>query len=184
MNGGRRLVRMAALAAYYLIASHLPDLAFPGGQLFNAIRCELLQLALPACGAGNEIDSQVYLGDGSDVLIGSRCQINRGCRINHVTIGDEVMIGPQAIVLGAMHRSDELDVPMIDQGTLQVAPGTIERDVWIGARAIIMPGLRIGTGSIIAAGAVVTHDVEPWSVMAGVPARRVRDRRASEAPAA
>src|SRR5579875_2805761 len=135
----RRLRRALGLALYYALASHLPDLAFPGGRLFNAARCATLCLALPRFGAGNEIDAQIYIGDGSDVFVGSRCQINRGCRLNHVEIADHVMIGPQVIVLGAMHRSDDPEVPMIDQGKLDVAPTVIETDVWLGARVIVMP---------------------------------------------
>jgi maltose O-acetyltransferase len=138
-------------------------------------------MALPQFGAGNEIDAQIYIGDGSDVHVGSRCQINRGCRISHVVISDKVMIGPQVIVLGAMHRTDDRDVPMIDQGKLETQPTILEEDVWLGARAIVMPGLRIGTGSIVAAGAVVTHDVPPRTVVAGVPARVIRQRDRSAA---
>jgi maltose O-acetyltransferase len=177
----RRLRRALGLALYYVLASHLPDLAFPGGRLYNAVRCATLRLALPRFGHDNEIDAQIYIGDGSDVYVGSGCQINRGCRLNRVFISDKVMIGPQVIVLGGMHRSDDLDIPMIEQGDLDVEPTVIEPDVWLGARAIVMPGLRIATGSIVAAGAVVTHDVPPRTVVAGVPARVIRHRDRSRA---
>lgn len=168
--------RLAALLLYYSAASRLPDLAFPGGRLFNQIRCALLGMIVPSLGHGNEIDGHLYIGDGSDVHIGSRCQINSGCRLNRVVISDNVMIGPEVIVLGKLHRTSRLDIPMIDQGDYSRAPTVIADDVWIGARAIVMPGISIGSGAIVGAGAVVTHDVAPRTVVGGVPAKVIGER--------
>lgn len=172
-----RLRRLATLTLYYAISSHLPDLAFPGGRLFNAARCAALRAILPAFGHGNEIDSQVYLGDGRDVFIGSRCQINRGCRLNRVRIGDCVMIGPDVIVIGQLHRTSDTTRPMVDQGKYTKGLTVVEDDVWVGARAVIMPGVIIATGSIVGSGAVVTGDVVSHSIVAGVPARLVGHRQ-------
>lgn len=169
-------LRFAGLAFYYALASHLPDLAFPGGRLFNAIRCACLNVILPRFGERNEVDAQVYIGDGTDVRIGSRCQVNRGSRLNRVSIGDYVMIGPDVIVLGELHDARGTDIPMIDQGRYTKDTTIIQNDVWIGARAIIMPGIRVGTGAIVGAGAVVTKDVPVNAVVAGVPARFIRSR--------
>jgi maltose O-acetyltransferase len=66
---------------------------------------------------------------------------------------------------------------MIDQGFKDKEPVIIEDDVWIGARVIILPGVKIGKGSIVGAGAVVTKDVEPYSIVAGVPAKLIRKRK-------
>lgn len=175
-NGAGRPVRLAALAGYYLGASHLPDLAFPGGRIFNAFRCVLLRLIVPQFGDRNEIDGRVYIGDGSDVEIGSHCQINRGCRLNRIRMADNVMIGPEVIVLGKLHHTALIDVPMIDQGDYEKPPTVIHDDVWIGARAIILPGVVIGTGAIVGAGAVVTSDVSPRTVVGGVPAKVIGQR--------
>lgn len=174
--GDGRTRRVVALAGYYLVASHLPDLAFPGGRVFNAVRCFLLRVIVPRFGERNEIDSRVYVGDGSDVVVGSRCQINRGCRLNRVQIADHVMIGPDVIVVGKLHRTTSLDIPMIDQGEYEKAPTVIEADVWIGARAVVLPGVMIGTGAIIGAGAVVTCDVRPRTIVGGVPAKVIGHR--------
>ncbi len=168
--------RLLALAAYYIVASHLPDLAFPGGQIFNSTRCALLRRIVPRFGTRNEIDGRVYIGDGSDVEVGSRCQINRGCRLNRVLIADNVMIGPEVIVVGKLHHTNSLDVPMIDQGDYEKAHTVIQEDVWIGARVVILPGVVIGTGSIVGAGAVVTRDVSPRTVVGGVPAKVIGHR--------
>ena len=62
------------------------------------------------------------------------------------------------------------------QGGKEVAPVVIGDDVWIGSRVIILPGVKIGNGSVIGAGAVVTKDVEPYSVVGGVPAKLIRRR--------
>jgi maltose O-acetyltransferase len=171
-----RIARSCALFLYYAFASHLPDLAFPGGRVFNGFRCGCLRRILPSFGEQNEIDANVYIGDGADVSIGSRCQINRGTRLDRVSIGDCVMLGPDVVVIGQLHHATQTDVPMVDQGKYTKDPTVIENDVWIGTRAILMPGVRIGTGSIVGAGAVVTHDVPSGTVVAGVPARVVRNR--------
>jgi maltose O-acetyltransferase len=180
-----RFGRALALSYYYGLASHLPDLAFPGGRMFNAARCSALRRILPVLGAQNEIDAKVYIGDGSDVSVGSRCQINRGCRLNRVRIGDCVMLGPEVVVVGQLHEAGRTDVPMIDQGKYTKRETVIEDDVWIGIRATIMPGVTIAKGAVVGAGAVVTKDVPAYTVVAGVPARPIRSRldTQSEAPA-
>lgn len=177
MTRAARLRRSAALFAYYAVGSRLPDLAFPAGRGFNLVRCTLLRAVLPRFGERNEIDGDVYVGDGSDVEIGNRCQLNPGCRLTRVSLGDFVMIGPQVIVIGQLHGSDDPSVPMIDQGVVLREVTRIDDDVWIGARAVVMPGVHIGTGSIVGAGAVVTRDVPDYGVVAGVPARLLRYRR-------
>lgn len=171
-----RFARLGALALYYSVGSHLPDLAFPAGRLFNACRCILLGLILRHFGDANEIDGRVYIGDGCDVEIGSRCQINRGCRLIRVRIGDSVMIGPEVIVVGKLHRTSSIEIPMVAQGDFEKAPTIIQEDVWIGARVIILPGVVIGTGAIVGAGAVVTRDVSPRTIVAGVPAKVIGHR--------
>jgi maltose O-acetyltransferase len=169
-------MRKVALLLYYTLASSLPDLAFPGGGQWNRIRCHLLALILPRFGRHNEIDGGVYIGDGSDVTIGSHCQINHGVHLNNVQIGDYVMIAAQAMLIEQQHETRSVDVPMVFQGRVRRPPTVIEDDVWIGTRALIMPGVRVGRGAIVGAGAVVTHDVDPFTVVGGVPARLIRRR--------
>ena len=71
----------------------------------------------------------------------------------------------------------DISVPMVKQGYQETKQVIIEDDVWIGARSVILPGVKIGTGSIIAVGSVVTKDVEPFSIVAGVPAKLVNKRK-------
>lgn len=110
------------------------------------------------------------LGSGSG--IGDFAHI--GCA-GGVTIGQNVIIGPFASFHSQEHRSARLDVPIMQQGTIE-SPIEIHDDVWIGARVTILSGVIIGSGSIIAAGSVVRSSFPPGSVIGGVPARALRQR--------
>jgi maltose O-acetyltransferase len=113
---------------------------------------------------------------GRNVRFGRFNQIN--C-VGGLEIGDDVMMGPFVVILTANHRHDESGIPMRVQGMTQ-APVRIESDVWIGAQVVILPGVTIGRGAIVAAGAVVTRDVLPGSVVGGVPAKVIRQRGGPE----
>ncbi|MDF1514222.1 MAG: acyltransferase [Anaerolineae bacterium] len=107
---------------------------------------------------------------GSDSLIGEYSVI-RGQ--GGVTIGNRVYTSPMVQIIAVNHVFDDPDRPFIDQGI--TAQGiVIEDDVWIGASAVITDGVRIGKGAVIGAGAVVTRNVEPHTVVGGVPARVIR----------
>jgi len=120
---------------------------------------------------------KVYNADklfiGNDVAITEDVWINAQ---GGVYIGDGVLIGPRTIIVTMNHIFDRLDIPIREQG-LEVQPIVIEDDVWIGAGCIILPGVQIGRGSVIGAGAVVTHDIPPYSVATGVPATVQGNRR-------
>ncbi len=112
-----------------------------------------------------------------DVVIGELTGLNPGVvTIGKVTIGNQVRIAAYVVLVGENHVFADPTVPIMEQG-LTSAGLVIEDDVWLGANVVVVDGVTIGAHSVIAAGAVVTHDVEPYSVMAGVPARKVRDRR-------
>jgi acetyltransferase-like isoleucine patch superfamily enzyme len=107
---------------------------------------------------------------GRDSLIGEYCVI-RGQ--GGVTIGDRVYTSPFTQLLSVNHVFDDPTRPFVDQGI--TAQGiVIEDDVWLGAGAVITDGVRVGHHSVVAAGAVVTKDVAPYSIMAGVPARFIK----------
>jgi len=86
-----------------------------------------------------------------------------------VTIGDRVLIAAGAVITSREHS---IDLPR--WSVTQDAAVTIADDVWIGAGAIVLPGVSIGQGSVVAAGAVVTGDVAAFTVVAGVPAREIK----------
>ena len=93
-----------------------------------------------------------------------------------VEIGAYTMLGPRVFIIGDDHNFDVPGVPSYFAGRPERRKTTIGRDAWIGARAIIMSGVTIGRGSIIAAGSVVTKDIPPYEIHAGVPAKKIRDR--------
>jgi acetyltransferase-like isoleucine patch superfamily enzyme len=108
---------------------------------------------------------------GRDSLIGEYTVI-RGQ--GGVTVGDRVYTSPLVQIVAVNHVFDDLTRPFVEQGI--TAEGiAIEDDVWIGSGAIITDGVRVGKGAVVAAGAVVTKDVPPHTVAAGVPARVVRE---------
>jgi acetyltransferase-like isoleucine patch superfamily enzyme len=112
---------------------------------------------------------------GRDSLIGEYSVI-RGQ--GGVTIGDRVYTSPMTQIIAVNHVFDDAARPFVEQGI--TAEGIeIADDVWIGAGAVVTDGVHIGCGAIVAAGAVVTQDVPPHTVVAGVPARVVRTIGAS-----
>lgn len=108
---------------------------------------------------------------GKDSLVGEYTVI-RGQ--GGVEIGDRVYTSPFTQIIAVNHVFDDPEQPFIDQGI--TAEGIqIEDDVWIGSGAIITDGIRVGKGAVVAAGSVVTQDVPAHSVVAGVPAKPIRD---------
>lgn len=93
-----------------------------------------------------------------------------------VTIGNYTMIANDVYIIGADHYFQQPGIPMVFAGREYLRETIIGNDVWIGARAIIMVGVKIGNGAIVAAGSVVTKDVEPYAIYGGVPAKKIKDR--------
>ena len=113
------------------------------------------------------------------VAIGRNSRINRDCTLDircGLTIGDNVSISPEVMILTLSHDYD-------DPGFRDSEPGpvTIEDNVWIGSRALILPGVTVERGAVVAAGSVVTKDVAPMTVVAGVPAKPVAVRNSGAA---
>jgi acetyltransferase-like isoleucine patch superfamily enzyme len=108
---------------------------------------------------------------GNHVWIGPQSYFDA----RHLVIEDYVGWGPGAKVLGSMHTGLPIDIPII-KTDLVIKPVKIEAWADIGVGSIILPGVTVGKGSIVGAGAVVTEDVAPFSIVAGVPARFLRWR--------
>jgi len=130
-------------------------------------------------GVGIQLGLRVWFhGPGhvrrSQGRIGAGTRVNRDCALDFrgpLIIGDHVSISPEVAILTADHDPNQPGFPLRHRSVV------IEDHVWIGMRAMILPGVRIGRGAVVAAGAVVTRDVEPLTIVAGVPARPVAHRR-------
>lgn len=172
----KKLQRWLALALYYGFARHLPG---SGHRLFGGrfLRGALCRRIFAHAGRNVNIEKGANFGGGRTLSVGDNSGLGVNCYIAaHVTIGNDVMMAPDVIILTASHSFERTDVPMIQQQDLPPQPVVIGNDVWIGTRAVILPGVRVGDGAVIAAGAVVTKDVPPLAIVGGVPARVIRFR--------
>ncbi len=124
----------------------------------------------PTNGYGGEIGEGLRIGNNSN--IGPYCYI--GCS-GHIEIGNNVMMSPRVSIYAENHVFSRTDIPMKEQG-VEKQFVKIGDDCWIAANSIILAGVTIGKGSVIAAGSVVTKDIPPYSVAAGVPAQIIKQR--------
>lgn len=136
---------------------------------------------LATVGKKTKLHPTVLLREAERIIIGDYCLINHnnvlqaGKKNAFIKIGNYVHTGPGVMMFAYNHSFDDLNVPSITQdyydGEILVGD-----DVWIGAGTIILPGVTIGTGAVIAAGSVVNKDVPPYAVAGGVPARVLKMR--------
>lgn len=126
---------------------------------------------------GVTLQGNVDIGDNSSVQTGTILigYGDRETRAGLITLGDDVRVAPFVQMIAGNHNFADLTRPIAGQG-LTPEPITIEDDVWVAGRVIITAGVRVGSGSILAAGAVVTKNVAPRSIMGGVPAKLLRLR--------
>lgn len=172
-----RLTEMASRLLYHFVARHLPSSSVPWSFGSRQARVHLARVFAPGIHPTANIEHGASL-TSTQLTVGARSGIGIDCWVQGpLTVGNDVMMGPECRIFTQNHASSDAARPMRDQGFEAPEPVVIDDDVWLGARAMIMPGTRIGRGSIVAAGAVVTKDVPPFTVVAGVPARPVRQRR-------
>lgn len=111
------------------------------------------------------------------VTLGDHCYIGAGSYLDgDITIGDHSMLANNVAIVGGDHAFDRPGVMMRDGGREEWLPTILGRDVWIGHGAIILNGISVGDGAIVAAGSVVTKNVAAFSVVAGNPARHIKWR--------
>lgn len=125
-----------------------------------------------------------YCDYGYNISVGKDFYCNFQCALldgNRIDIGDRVLFGPNVHLYCPSHPLDPRERNGLE-GPEMTKPIKIGNDVWVGGGAIILPGVTVGDGSTVGAGSVVTHDVEPYTVVAGNPARIIR-RLSKTAPA-
>jgi maltose O-acetyltransferase len=168
--------RYLALVAYYGFTSRVRTREGADALGSQLNRC-VIPMIFRRCGKRVNVCPGVRFGTGSQIEIGDNSMIGPDSIVGsmaRVVIGNDVLMGPQVIIYTSNHGMST-DMPMRKQ-RLVTAEVSIGSDVWIGARAIILPGTRIGTGAVVACGAVVTRDVPEYAVVGGVPARVIKYR--------
>lgn len=111
------------------------------------------------------------------ITIGNHCVIDRNCALDGrggIVIGNNVNISPEVMILTAYHNPDSEDFAGVEKSVI------IEDYAWIATRALVLPGVKIGRGAIVAAGSVVTKDVPPNVIVGGNPARFIRERKGTQ----
>lgn len=113
-----------------------------------------------------------------NVKLGNNLIFNRNVSItarSRVTLGENVLLGPNVVINDSNHLFSDIDLPINKQGHT-AEEIIIEDDVWIASNCVILKGVHVGKGAVVAAGSVVTKDVPPYAVVAGVPARQIKTR--------
>jgi acetyltransferase-like isoleucine patch superfamily enzyme len=179
MNFSRTHPGIMTLAAAFSLLRYGPQ------ALLELVHAQVHEFTLPkrylaALGAGSYLHKRASLRSPENISIGSDVSIGPDSRLwaspgAKLRIGDKALFGPNVLVLTSNHGAAERDVAMVDQPWIE-REVHIGADVWIGANAVVLPGVTIGDHSIIAAGAIVTKDVAPYSVVGGVPARVIMSR--------
>jgi maltose O-acetyltransferase len=150
----------------------------------SRLRTRILRMAGFRIGFGTTFAGMPVMTGSHDLrrrlYFGSHCWVNTGLRLElgaRITICDHVVIGPEVMLVTSTH---EYGGPQHRAGRLTVAPIVLEPGAWLGARCTILPGVTVGRGAVVAAGAVVNRDVPPNTLVGGVPARVLRELPAGE----
>lgn len=166
----------------YNLAARLVPLGAPGD-----VRARLLRLAGFNVGEGTQIHGQLHMSGPRGIVprlaIGAACSIAPDCSFElseKLTIGDRVTLEPGVMILTSTH---ELDSAQHRAGVLIPNPVTIGNGVWLRARAMVLPGVKIGDGAVIEAGAVVNKDVAPNARVGGMPAVQLELMKGVDEPA-
>lgn len=169
---------------YYGFARHLPKSTVPVfGKMASALRRFCCKRMFASCGEKLNVEQGAYFGRGDDIRVGTSVGLGKNFIMHNciLTVDDYLMMGEDVMIIGGGHRFDDLDKPMGEQGAKEKTELHIAGDVWIGARAMVLPGCsRIGHGAVIGAGAVVTKDVPDYAIMGGNPAQIIRFRNESK----
>jgi acetyltransferase-like isoleucine patch superfamily enzyme len=132
------------------------------------------------CGPGASISPDVTFNNperieiGRNVSIGSRCHLWAGPSKGRIVIGDDCLFGPEVMLTAANYRFN--DGSPVTRQRMDEADIVIGRDVWLGARVVVLPGVTIGDGAIVGAAAVVTKPVPAGAIVVGLPAKVVGQR--------
>lgn len=164
------------LFLYYAFIQHLPHSRLMGFS--NTIRvwyaAEILKI-MPY-DKQSVLEHNVYLSNAKETSIGHNCRINEHVFIQQAIIEDEVLIAPHVAILSVSHKHERVDMSIVNQGDTRPNPPMIKKGAWLGRNVVILPGVTVGEGAIVAAGAIVNKDVAAFTIVGGVPAKFIKNR--------
>jgi maltose O-acetyltransferase len=173
LKGRLRTLHRRVFNQFWLVSTHevinLISNVLGEDYLSLLLRRGVLQLYGARFGQGTLHIGKSYFG-GANLVTGPRCHIGRGCHFDFtapITLGSSVVVGHGVTFITSKHRIGNSERRAGPEHGVSVVVGN---GAWIGANATILPGVTIGEGAIVAAGAVVTNDVSPNVIVAGVPA--------------
>ncbi len=173
----RYLARKVCPYLYSNFAKWLPRSDQSGRNWCRVIRRMVCQPLFEQCGYNVNVEHGATINSIGAISIGSHSGIGINAYVQGpLTIGDHVMMGPEVMIYTSNHAISRIDLPMSLQGHMPSRPVVIGDDVWIGARVIILPGVTIGKGAVLGAGAVVAKDVPDWAIVVGNPAKVIKLR--------
>jgi maltose O-acetyltransferase len=172
-------MKQLLLFVYYAFLQYLPMQPMPGFKFYYKIRYWVVKHLLAECGIDVIVKNKCYFGNGSKLKVGNYSQMGQNARLNGpITLGNYIMMGPDVVMMAITHDVSDLAKLMLDPTNPSIEkPIIIGNNVWIGTRVIIMPGVSIGDNSIIGAGAVVTKSFPANSIIGGVPAQFIKERK-------
>ena len=171
---------MVWLFLYVFFLKYLPatDNSYSASKIIKKIRSFVGIYLFDKCGVNINIEKGADFGTGKGISIGDNSGLGVNCKVRGpLEIGNNVMMGPDVVIMTNSHNFERIDIPMNIQGSAVPKRVVIGNDVWIGTRVIILPGVVIGDGAIIGAGAVVTKNVPSMAVVGGCPAKVIKYRK-------
>lgn len=147
----------------------------PNSKLTNKIRGFALKPFFKKTGRNLQIASGVIINRSKNIVIGDNVYIAHNCWINGtdaIKLEDNVVIGPYSVIVTTEHRFVDGEV---SNNEFYTSPVTIKKGTWLASHVVVTKGVTIGKGCLVAAGAVVTKDVDDFSMVGGVPAKRIRE---------
>lgn len=149
------------------------------GNLGLLLRFVLIKNIAKNCGDNVSVHPGVYLFNINKISFGSNVSIHPMCYIDgagEIEIGSDVSIAHGVTIMSSEHVFEDMSIPIKDQG-IQLLKTKIENNVWIGAKSSILGGVTIEEGSIVAAGAVINKNIARYTIVGGVPGKKIKERK-------
>lgn len=166
----RKLIKVT----YLLTINKIPH---SHNSKINGFKNKILKYLFKEISSTSNIRPNIKFANGNNISIGNNSGIGENSfiqDIGKVYIGNNVLMGPEVMIFTANHCIDK--EKLINEQSHIIKNVRIENDVWIGARTIILPGVTIGQGAVIAAGSVVTKSVNEYTIVGGNPAKFIKRR--------